>query len=495
MSRFLIATLSLCFLAFPAGAGDYTGDVGGLGAEFSLDWHNNGEVTGTYHYPSRPGVTYRLSGNNHTEGKLYLEEFTGDQLTAKIYLSKALTNNAIVWQGEMHNTDGRKFQMQFARGRAAPKPAAPAPAQTGTQYNGNVGKLSAVYYLNWHDNGQVTGTYSYPDRPGVVYTLSGDNHTDGKLYLEEFTGNDLTAKCYLSKRLTDGNVIWEGEMKNTDGRQFPMTLSRNRSAPATPPPSTPAPTYTTTNNELDDYTRQRISALSKVKTQHQWDAFPKADLADENTYAREGTFYYQAKVTRYTTRPGSFTITLQTETPENDNWDHPSFTGPEITVTVARDLPIPSSEFQGKVIHVQIHESGELNSLALHGIGITHYRPSDSGKLEIRGVLESKAFEELMWQPLTGDAVQAAIAKARQVQFIPDKVALSSFPDPQLMFRTIRVTPTHGIVIHITEAGPGMLELESISLQSPPNEVPWTPVGTKNDAAEIPANQRTWEAG
>ena len=100
-----------------------------------------------------------------------------------------------------------------------------------------------------------------------------------------------------------------------------------------------------------------------------------------------------------------------------------------------------------------------------------------------------------MWQPLTGDAVQAAIAKARQVQIIPDKVALSSFPDPQLMFRTIRVTPTHGIVIHITEAGPGMLELESISLQSPPNEVPWTPVGTKNDAAEIPANQRTWEAG
>ena len=84
MSRFLIATLSLCFLAFPAGAGDYTGDVGGLGAEFSLDWHNNGEVTGTYHYPSRPGVTYRLSGNNHTEGKLYLEEFTGNHLTAKI---------------------------------------------------------------------------------------------------------------------------------------------------------------------------------------------------------------------------------------------------------------------------------------------------------------------------------------------------------------------------------------------------------------------------
>ena len=103
-----------------------------------------------------------------------------------------------------------------------------ASAQQISRYSGAVGKLDAVFELSWKRDGSVVGAYAHPSRPGVVYTLSGSNYKEGHLYLEEYTGRKLTARCELRKELTDGKIVWKGTMNNTDGRRFGLWFSRNR---------------------------------------------------------------------------------------------------------------------------------------------------------------------------------------------------------------------------------------------------------------------------
>ncbi|MAS95836.1 MAG: hypothetical protein CMO55_21745 [Verrucomicrobiales bacterium] len=105
----------------------------------------------------------------------------------------------------------------------------------GAEYQGNVGKLKATFQIEW-DGEKVSGSYSYNNRPGTVYTLQGNNPEPGVINLSEYTGNELTARCQLTKRVTDDEIIWEGRMHNTDGREFLMSFSRIRKAemPFTP---------------------------------------------------------------------------------------------------------------------------------------------------------------------------------------------------------------------------------------------------------------------
>ena len=113
-------------------------------------------------------------------------------------------------------------------------PLTAAAGQKGTtlsKYTGNVGKLPAKFELSWDAGGKVRGSYYYPTRDKkITYILIGNNSTQGKLYLEEFERIDdalhLTARCYLSKTIEKGVVIWRGTMKNTDGRSFQMEMRK-----------------------------------------------------------------------------------------------------------------------------------------------------------------------------------------------------------------------------------------------------------------------------
>jgi len=100
-------------------------------------------------------------------------------------------------------------------------------------YGGSVGKLEAVFFLEWDDHNKiVNGYYYYPARGRHrTYRLEGTNPQPGVLLLREFTptatgGEELSANCRLAKRVKGGRVIWEGEMHNTDGRALKMTFSR-----------------------------------------------------------------------------------------------------------------------------------------------------------------------------------------------------------------------------------------------------------------------------
>jgi hypothetical protein len=102
-------------------------------------------------------------------------------------------------------------------------------------YGGSVGKLEAVFILEWDDdNGIVSGYYYYPSRGRArTYRLEGTNPKPGVLMLREFTtthsgGEELSANCRLVKRVTEDRIVWEGQMHNTDGRSLKMNFWRGR---------------------------------------------------------------------------------------------------------------------------------------------------------------------------------------------------------------------------------------------------------------------------
>jgi hypothetical protein len=70
-------------------------------------------------------------------------------------------------------------------------------------YIGSVGRLDAIFFLKWLPSGKVQGTYFYPKR-GInhSYTLIGENQSEGKIYLEEYTDKSLTARIALVKSIT-----------------------------------------------------------------------------------------------------------------------------------------------------------------------------------------------------------------------------------------------------------------------------------------------------
>ncbi|MEM0997187.1 MAG: hypothetical protein AAGN35_08915 [Bacteroidota bacterium] len=89
----------------------HRGYVGKLRTAYTLDWHDNGQVVGTYHYPSRSGVTYRLEGQLEKRKSLRLTEYTNDRKSADCELKFNSRSNA--YEGTMYNTDGRRFDMKI----------------------------------------------------------------------------------------------------------------------------------------------------------------------------------------------------------------------------------------------------------------------------------------------------------------------------------------------------------------------------------------------
>lgn len=101
-------------------------------------------------------------------------------------------------------------------------------------YGGKVGKLDAVFLIEWdgEPNNTLLGYYYYPSRGrDRMYRLTGTNPKQGVLLLQEYSpttsgGEVLSANCRLTKRESKERIIWEGRMDNTDGRSLPMSFSR-----------------------------------------------------------------------------------------------------------------------------------------------------------------------------------------------------------------------------------------------------------------------------
>jgi hypothetical protein len=213
----------------------YTGRIGSADVTFRLRFEAGERVTGTY---SQGSSTYRLEGRN-PKGKLFIDEYTGERVSARIELALATSTGTIRWEGTMRNTppDNRVFPVSFERSSGAatsvtsPHRAPMEAADTiGEQtYRGRVGPYDATFQLRFEPNGRVSGSYTLSVDKNVVLRLEGRN-PKGKMFLEEYTGERLTARIELSLNDSASDIRWEGTMYNTppDNRTFPVSFARLR---------------------------------------------------------------------------------------------------------------------------------------------------------------------------------------------------------------------------------------------------------------------------
>jgi hypothetical protein len=98
-------------------------------------------------------------------------------------------------------------------------------------YQGLVGPYEAKFRLRFEPGERVSGEYTLPTsvNKGLVLRLTGRN-PQGKLYLEEYTRERLTARIELTLNRSSTEIRWEGTMYNTppDNRVFPVSFSRPR---------------------------------------------------------------------------------------------------------------------------------------------------------------------------------------------------------------------------------------------------------------------------
>jgi TIR domain len=216
----------------------FIGKVGAKEATFRLRFEQGAHVVGTY---TQGGSTYRLEGR-HPKGKMLLDEYTGERLTAHIELNLVVeTATRIRWEGTMRNTppDNRVlpiyFERSFERPSAATTPSSAPLVQENSggagdyAYQGTVGPYEANLQLHFEPSGRVTGTYTLATNKNLVLRLEGRN-PKGKLFLDEYTRDRLSARLELTLDESASDIRWEGTMYNTppDNRVFPVSFSRSR---------------------------------------------------------------------------------------------------------------------------------------------------------------------------------------------------------------------------------------------------------------------------
>jgi hypothetical protein len=215
----------------------FTGKIGAKEATFRLRFEPDGRVTGTY---SQSGSTYRLEGRS-AQNKLLLDEFTGERITAHIELARNESGSSSRWEGTMRNTppDNRVFPVFFENApSSAASPEAPGTSSASTDsggtvgeysYQGRVGPYEAAFQLRFEPSGRVSGTYTLSTNKNLVLRLEGRN-PKGRLFLDEYTHDRLSARIELSLIDSGSDIRWEGTMYNTppDNRVFPVSFSRPR---------------------------------------------------------------------------------------------------------------------------------------------------------------------------------------------------------------------------------------------------------------------------
>ncbi len=182
----------------------FIGKVGAREATFRLRFEPGGHITGTY---TQGGATYRLEGR-HPKGKMLLDEYSGERVSAHLELNLIETGALIRWEGTMRNTppDNRILPVFFERSTAAQTSPVESPAPTAAEssgtgeysYRGTVGPYEATFQLRFEPNGRVTGTYSLANNkkaqsqgqthPGRIHPRA--SHRADRAYLERFRRRD-----------------------------------------------------------------------------------------------------------------------------------------------------------------------------------------------------------------------------------------------------------------------------------------------------------------
>ncbi|MEM6917315.1 MAG: hypothetical protein AAF491_12185, partial [Verrucomicrobiota bacterium] len=227
-----------------------------------------------------------------------------------------------------------------------------------------------------------------------------------------------------------------------------------------------------------------------------WTDFPLAnEVVEMVPVFPENAVPMNAKVETYSSSEAKgLEIVFRVGLRDESDWDEIRYEGPLVTFRANRHIPLPQGKIVGKEIYLEYLSDGSLFAITLQAISVTHVRKSASNdKLEIRGLLDGEGIAHI--HGLSPAAQKDAVEAAGFVALLPDKLALSDWNDTELMFRDLRLVKDYGITIQSTAAGPGMLELEGLSLDGPVEENPWLFLRGESRRDMVPENQRTGEAG
>ena len=97
-----------------------------------------------------------------------------------------------------------------------------------SKYSGSKGKEPVTAHLKFLSNDHVIG--SYTTSYGQKYLLKGHNHTEGKIFLREYTQEDgvwsVTASFTLRKKIQSGKVVWSGLVTDIDGQEYRLIFRK-----------------------------------------------------------------------------------------------------------------------------------------------------------------------------------------------------------------------------------------------------------------------------
>jgi len=82
--------------------------------------------------------------------------------------------------------------------------------------------------ITWKADETVNGNYFFISNSSRVYKLSGTNYVEGEIEIVESYNGKRTGSGTLYKTLKKGRIVWIGNIKNTDGTESYIYLTRSR---------------------------------------------------------------------------------------------------------------------------------------------------------------------------------------------------------------------------------------------------------------------------
>ena len=200
----------------------YFGEFGGVQAAVSLQWLDDIDAVRGSIFPistDTKGIEkqWQFIGTNYVQGEIDIHIYDGGKILANGSLRKQRNGDVILWVGKTSNGEEIKIARTLQR-----KPA----AQIKSKYRGKIGTSDVRVTLDWGKDRRVSGSYKSLTS-GKTYQLRGDNTVDGFIYLDEFSGDNISGRILLEKNRVNGKLVWSGKIFNPDGRINPVTIFRD----------------------------------------------------------------------------------------------------------------------------------------------------------------------------------------------------------------------------------------------------------------------------
>jgi hypothetical protein len=297
--------------------------------------------------------------------------------------------------------------------------------------------------------------------------------------------NRLHGVARLRKEVVNDLITWRGKVDFVDGRQSPIAFGRPKSG------------------EWDNLPRiipgesirvDRITTLVLPLTV--WKYPPGIDqVFNESDRIRDGSGGYAAKLLRSSHSDGKLVLDFELAPFEDERGDREvkQVVPSERRTKQVIEYPNRSMPFySGQQWKLHFSSEGEIEYALADRFGITHWRRNDDGDVEVKGLLESKNPESRVLTD-RGFLEYVRLPPLEATHFRPDKMGFWDLKaSNSTTMRLLALDRVYGLCLYAGEAGSGILELESVSLEEKES---WYALGESYLQPEIPRVQWMMEGG